>query len=103
VAKNDRTSKTSRPVNDAYTGMLTISLLALVGGCALLYLDYDQHKEKPPQVTRVPSDRPKVAYEKAPPAVDKDKEKEPGEGDGKDKKDMEKDDKKKDDKKGDPG
>jgi len=102
VAKNDRTSKTSRPVNDAYTGMLTISLLALAGGCALLYLDYDQHKEKPPQVTRVPSERPRIEYKRAEPAEKKDDQ--PGEGDGKDKKDMEKDgkdDKKKDDKAGD--
>ena len=39
MAKNVRTSNTSKPINDAYTGMLTISLLALIGGCVLLYMD----------------------------------------------------------------
>ena len=34
--------------NDAYTGMLTLSLFALIGGCVLLYLDYDTYKGTPP-------------------------------------------------------
>ena len=38
--------------NDAYTGLLAISFLALVGGCVLLYLDYEQYGDKAP--TAVP-------------------------------------------------
>ena len=32
--------------NDAYTGFLAISFLAMVGGCVLLYLEYDQYQGK---------------------------------------------------------
>ncbi len=38
---------------DAYTGMLGISLLALIGGAVLIYLDYQKYdfgKAKPQQV-----------------------------------------------------
>ena len=43
---------TSVATNDAYTGMLAISLVALLLGCALLYLDYDQYGGKdPPKVS----------------------------------------------------
>jgi hypothetical protein len=54
----------SRAVNNAYTGMLAISLLALIVGCVLLYLDYSQYptSEPPP-------------LEKAPTALTKDKDK----------------------------
>jgi hypothetical protein len=34
--------------NDAWTGMLAISLLALLAGCAFLYLDYSQYPTKDP-------------------------------------------------------
>jgi hypothetical protein len=34
--------------NDAYTGMLSIALLALVGSCVLLYMDYSQYPDSPP-------------------------------------------------------
>lgn len=34
--------------NDAWTGMLAISLLALLAGCAFLYLDYSQYPSKDP-------------------------------------------------------
>jgi hypothetical protein len=40
--------------NDAYTGMLAVSLFALIGGCVLLYLDYSQYPEKPPQIPKAP-------------------------------------------------
>lgn len=45
-----KTTLEGEPVatNDAYTGMLGISLLALIGGCILLYLDYSQYPDKPP-------------------------------------------------------
>lgn len=42
---------TTRATNDAYTGMLAISLIALLAGCALLYLDWSQYPSKdPPKV-----------------------------------------------------
>lgn len=31
-----------KPRNDAYTGLLGIALLALVGGCVLMYLDHEE-------------------------------------------------------------
>jgi hypothetical protein len=34
--------------NDAWTGMLAISLLALLAGCAFLFLDYSQYPTKDP-------------------------------------------------------
>jgi hypothetical protein len=36
---------TAPATNDAYTGMLAISLFALIGGCVLLYLDYSQYPD----------------------------------------------------------
>jgi hypothetical protein len=40
--------------NDAYTGMLSISLLALVGASVFLYLDYNRYGDaKPPEVPKV--------------------------------------------------
>lgn len=44
-----------RARNDAYTGMLAISLFALIGGCALLFLDYQKYGEMKPkgQVERI--------------------------------------------------
>jgi hypothetical protein len=42
------------PRNDAYTGMLIISLLAMTIGCVLLYLDYSRYPaSKPPGVQTV--------------------------------------------------
>ena len=43
-----------RPRNDAYTGLLTISLLAMIVSCILLYLDYNQYGDsKPSNVPKV--------------------------------------------------
>jgi len=44
MAKDSDTKAT----NDAWTGMLAISLLALLAGCAFLYLDYSQYPGKDP-------------------------------------------------------
>jgi hypothetical protein len=41
--------KTVKPANDAYTGMLAISLLALLVGCGVLYLDYTQYGGEMPK------------------------------------------------------
>jgi hypothetical protein len=38
----------AKPSNDAYTGMLVVSFVALLIGCGLLYLDYSQYDTKPP-------------------------------------------------------
>jgi hypothetical protein len=47
---------TTRPTNDAYTGMLGISLFALILGCVLLYLDYSQYPDsKGPAIPKAPS------------------------------------------------
>jgi hypothetical protein len=43
------TSPYSPPKSDAYTGLLVVSLFALMGGSAVLYLDWSQYsKTKPP-------------------------------------------------------
>jgi len=39
------------PRNDVYTGLLTISLVAMIVSCLLLYLDYSQYSGAPPKVT----------------------------------------------------
>jgi hypothetical protein len=42
--------------NDAYTGMLAISLLALIVGSVLLYLDYSQYPDsKAPTIPKAPA------------------------------------------------
>ena len=47
-------SDTTVATNDAYTGMLAISLIALLAGCALLYLDFDQYPSKEPPKVKAP-------------------------------------------------
>jgi hypothetical protein len=44
--------------SDAYTGLLVISLLALMGGSALLFLDYNSYQNKKPPT--VPTQLPKT-------------------------------------------
>jgi hypothetical protein len=49
----DEVFEETRPTNDAWTGMLAISLAALVVGCLLLYLDFSQYPSKdPPSVPK---------------------------------------------------
>lgn len=60
MARSDSTDK-SPATNDAYTGMLAISLIALLVGCALLYLDFSQYPDKAPKgagVTAPPIAKP---------------------------------------------
>ena len=46
-------SKEASPRSDAYTGMLIISLLALLAGCAFLYLDWSSYSsQKPPTLPK---------------------------------------------------
>ena len=49
MAKQKVAEETSKPTNDAWTGMLAISLIALLVGCLLLYLDYRQYPDDPPK------------------------------------------------------
>jgi len=49
MAKSKGTSPYAPPKSDAYTGLLIVSLLALIAGCTFLYLDWSQYsKTKPP-------------------------------------------------------
>jgi hypothetical protein len=48
MAKKTEVPKTALPVNDAWTGMLAVSLLALVVASVLLYLDWNQYSGKGP-------------------------------------------------------
>lgn len=56
MAKSRKPDSDTAPAKmDAYTGMLAISLLALLGGCLLLFLDYSQYPDKaPPTVPKAP-------------------------------------------------
>jgi hypothetical protein len=58
MAKKSDTSDTAPATSDAYTGMLAISLLALIGGSVLLYLDYQQYPEKTPPPIKI--DQPMI-------------------------------------------
>ncbi|MBX9677584.1 MAG: hypothetical protein K2X38_02390 [Gemmataceae bacterium] len=49
MARRDDELDTSPPTNDAFTGMLAISLIALIVGAALLYLDWQQYPESTPK------------------------------------------------------
>jgi hypothetical protein len=48
-------SETPRPKNDAYVMMLFITLLAIVGGTVLMYLDYDEYGSKNPPTVPITS------------------------------------------------
>jgi len=69
MARNDTTTSeaTSQPRNDAYTGMLVVSLVALLTGGVLLYLDYSQYPDKnPPKVSKVAPEGPMPVPVEAP-------------------------------------
>jgi hypothetical protein len=57
MAKRTRDEEVTAPAtSDAYTGMLAISLVALIAGCVLLFLDYSQYPDKnPPAVQKAPA------------------------------------------------
>lgn len=65
MAQTEEEQDTSRATNDAYTGMLAISLIALLAGCALLYLDWSQYPDKEPQKVTAP--KPSMVAPQAPP------------------------------------
>ena len=73
MAIEDRTSHITKPLNDAYTGMLAISLLALILGCTLLFLDYQSYQG---QTVPTISTSPSAPIPKRAPDVEAPKEKE---------------------------
>ena len=52
--------------NDAWTGMLAISLLALIAGCVLLFLDWSQYPDKEPPAVKKFVPAPPAAAQQAP-------------------------------------
>jgi hypothetical protein len=55
MATKTDTTTPAPATNDAYTGMLAISLCALIVGCVLLYLDYSQYPDsKAPAIPKAP-------------------------------------------------
>jgi hypothetical protein len=60
MAKTVTTEETSKPTHDAYTGMLAISLIALIVGGLLLYLDLSQYPDKNPP----PAPKPAIRSDK---------------------------------------
>ena len=52
--QQDETPETSMAVNDAWTGMLTISLLALMIGTGFLYWDWQSYGDDDPKKIAVP-------------------------------------------------
>jgi len=58
MARTD-TESNSQARNDAYTGMLIVSRIALLAGGVLLFLDYNQYPDKkPPNVVKVAPEGP---------------------------------------------
>jgi hypothetical protein len=56
VSPNDTGQVKGPPRDDAYTGMLIVSLAALLIGCLLLFLDYRRYPSKePPPVAKSPA------------------------------------------------
>ncbi len=55
MGRNLPVDKKVKAKNDAYTGMLVISFLALVAGCILLFLDFQRYdyQTKAPKVQEV--------------------------------------------------
>ena len=51
--RSDGDEVVAKPRNDAYTGMLVLSLVGLLLGCVLLFLDFSQYSGTPPQVQKV--------------------------------------------------
>ena len=64
MADIDEPEDNSRATNDAYTGMLGISLIALIMGSVLLFLDYSQYSDKDPPKVKAPTPKLEAPAEK---------------------------------------
>ena len=77
MAKQDDGFEDTQAKNDAWTGMLAISLIALLVGCVFLFLDWNQYPKKdPPPVPKftppqaqAPAPAPPAAAPAQPPAA----------------------------------
>ena len=58
MAKKQQTSPYAPPKSDAYTGLLIVSLLALMAGSAFLYLDWSQYSTSKPPLPGGTASRP---------------------------------------------
>jgi len=66
MAQTDQS--TYRPTTDAYTGMLAISLVALIAGSVFLFMDYSQYPDrapKPPEKVAPAQEKPVAPPPKA--------------------------------------
>src|SRR5947199_376884 len=55
-----RVYEDARPKSDVYTGLLAISLVAMIASCVMLYLDYSQYPPgAPPKPAPLPTAAPK--------------------------------------------
>jgi hypothetical protein len=71
AARSRDSSRASQdaPRNDAYTGLLAISLLAQIVGVVFFYMDYSNYPTSKPQVPQMPNlSAPAAAPAPAPPA-----------------------------------
>jgi hypothetical protein len=48
----------AKPANDAYTGLLALSLIALLASCVVLYLDYAQYGATEGPKVNIPKPNP---------------------------------------------
>jgi hypothetical protein len=55
--------RTSKPANDAYTGMLALSFIALLLGSTFLYMQANQYGDKQPDLYRKAEQAPLPAPE----------------------------------------
>jgi len=79
MAKYGQQVDKPKPRNDVYTGLLAVSLVGMLIGCALLYLDYRQYEDirppKPP-LTALPGDKAPPKAVEPPPKADAGKKEE---------------------------
>jgi hypothetical protein len=72
AARTSSEPEAGPPRSDAYTGILAISLLAMIVGCVLLYMDYSDYAaaggNKPPPVPTRPA-APQGGQPAAPPVL----------------------------------
>ena len=67
-AARARDEAPAKPRSDAYTGLLAISLLALLAGAVFLYLDYSQYPSGgAPKVSPPPTSAPAPTGPTTPP------------------------------------